>query len=662
MGCAVMCAIAGMIVSSERGVDPYVLEAMIATQAHRGPDGEGYVFLSHRQPRPARLVKGSLSSDAGLHDDHYLIGLGHRRLAIIDVTQAGSQPMADSEARHWITYNGEIYNFIELRAELQGLGHAFRSESDTEVLLAAYCQWGIDCLTKLNGMFAFALWDRERRELICARDRLGEKPFYYFWDGQCFGFASELKGLLPLVPNPVANQRVAYAYLDGGRLDFDDQTFVEQIRQLEPAHYLIIHDRKLKKRRYWDFSTVPSDESMSAEAVRDHFRMLFSDAVRIRLRSDVAVGSCLSGGLDSSAIVCVTSDLLALTSDSAAHAIGNKPKTFSACFDEDPYDERRFMHEVTRSRAIDAHYTFPDPKELAEILDRLVWQHDEPFGSTSSFAQWTVMRLASECGVKVLLDGQGADELLGGYHAFFGAYFADLVRAGRWARLLHEMRAYRWRHGAIPVQAFGNFGRGVFPPSLVHAVRRAWSGNGRWMNREFAHRWRSIEDPDSTDSSAFLGMQQRLLTRNGLRALLHSEDRNSMAFGVEARLPFLDHRLVEFLYRLDGSWKLRDGWTKVLLREAMEGILPPAVQWRVDKVGFATPEDQWFRHGLRPVIEDCLADSRTKDRGYLNIEAARRALDAHFSGTTSLGSTLWRWLNIELWCRRFLDHRPCDAS
>ena len=500
--------------------------------------------------------------------------------------------MAGAEGRHWVTYNGEIYNFIELRAELQRLGHAFRSESDTEVLLAAYCQWGIDCLMKLNGMFAFALWDRERRELICARDRLGEKPLYYVWDGQCFGFASELKGLLPLVPNPVANQPVVYAYLDGGRLDFNDQTFVEQIRQLEPAHYLSIHEGRLQKRQYWDVSTVPSDESISADAVRDHFRMLFSDAVRIRLRSDVAVGSCLSGGLDSSAIVCVTNDLLARVSDRGTHAIRNKPKTFSACFDEDPYDERRFMHEVTRSCSIDAHYTFPDPKELAEVLDRLVWQHDEPFGSTSSFAQWTVMRLASECGVKVLLDGQGADELLGGYHAFFGAYFADLVRAGRWARLLHEARAYRWRHGAMPVQAFANFGRGLLPPSLVHAVRRVWSSNGRWMNREFAHRWRSIEDPDSANGSAFLGMQQRLLTRNGLRALLHSEDRNSMAFGVEARLPFLDYRLVEFLFRLDDSWKLRDGWTKVLLREAMEGILPPAVQWRVDKVGFATPEDQ----------------------------------------------------------------------
>jgi asparagine synthase (glutamine-hydrolysing) len=561
-----------------------------------------------------------------------------------------------------VTYNGEIYNFIELRAELQALGHAFRSESDTEVLLAAYRQWGIDCLKKLNGMFAFALWDREQRELICARDRLGEKPLYYFWDGQCFAFASELKGLLPVVRNPVPNQAVVYAYLDGGRLDFNDQTFVEQIKQLEPAHFLRIHGGKLHIRRYWEFSTVVSNESMPADAVHDHFRMLFSDAVRIRLRSDVAVGSCLSGGLDSSAIVCVVNDLLARVNDSAVHVIGNKPKTFSACFDECPFDERRFMHEVVRSRAIDAHYTFPDPKELAEVMDRLVWQHDEPFGSTSSFAQWTVMRLASECGTKVLLDGQGADELLGGYHAFFGAYFADLVRAGRWTRLLHEARIYRWRHGAIPAQAFGNLGRGVLPYSIVHAVRRVWSGNRKWMHREFAHRWRSVEPPDGQEGSALLGMQQRLLTRNGLRALLHSEDRNSMAFGVEARLPFLDYRLVEFLYRLDGSWKLRDGWTKVLLREAMEGILPPSVQWRVDKIGFAAPEDQWFRRELRTTIEDCLADSRTKARGYLDIAGARRALHAHLSGRTAIGSTLWRWLNTELWCRRFLDHRPCSAS
>jgi asparagine synthase (glutamine-hydrolysing) len=646
-----MCAIAGLLQPPDEAVDGRLLAAMMQAQVHRGPDGEGYVLLSSQSPDKAH-VAGRTLRDLSYPQGRYSIGLAHRRLAVIDVSDAGHQPMASADRRDWITYNGEIYNFVEVREELCRLGHEFRSASDTEVLLAAYRQWGLGCLDKLNGMFAFALWDGVGRRLVCARDRLGEKPFYYSWERGRLAFASELKGLLPALTARTVNQRLAYAYLDGGRLDFSRDTFLEQVQQLEPAHYLILDNGQLAQGRYWQLAGKRTERSAGGEAMREQFRELLTDAVRLRLRSDVAVGSCLSGGLDSSAVVCLKQEILGRP----------KQKTFSACFAEGRFDERRFIEEVVRARGLDTHYTIPDPKELSVVLDRLVWQQDEPFGSTSIFAQWTVMRLVSESGVKVVLDGQGADELLGGYHGFFGAFFADLLRAGRWAQALRQWLAYRRLHGRLPPQALANFGRALLPASSVQRMRDLVARNHLWMNGDFARRWRCPEPPDIAASSAVTALQHRLLTRHGLRALLRAEDRNSMAFGVEARLPFLDHRLVEWAYGLDKAWMLRDGWTKILLRESLGGILPPVIQWRSDKMGFATPEDEWFRGELGLVLGDCLADQRTKTRGYLDIGGASQVWQSHRHSRAALGPTLWRWLNLELWCRRFVDHRLCDVS
>lgn len=624
---------------------------MTAAQAHRGPDGEGYVFLSYgRHPGPCALT-GPLFDPATRTGPGYAIGLGHRRLAILDLSAAGHQPMSSPDGRCWVTYNGEIYNYLELREELRSYGHVFRSQSDTEVLLAAYCEWGTACLQRFNGMFAFALWDVERRVLFCARDRMGEKPLYYIWDGTTFAFASELKALLQVIERPTPNQRVIYAYLDGARLEFSHETFLEQTHQLQPAHYLLVRDGTLRQEQYWELPVVSPIAGPVSTDVQEQFRHLFQDAIRLRLRSDVPVGSCLSGGLDSSAIVCAADRILA-----------RKLKTFSACFEDDRYDERPFIRQVVEWTGAESHRTFPTAKELHACLERLVWQQDEPFGSTSIFAQWTVMRLAAESGVKVLLDGQGADELMAGYHGCFGAFYADLFRQGSWRQLWKEWWAYRGRHAGMPPQLVANFARGLGSPGLVQAMRGIYNGNLRWMDREFARTWYDDEPPDHGCDSLLRGMQHRLLTRHGLRALLRHEDRNAMAFGVEARLPFLDVRLVEFLFRLESGWKLGDGWTKVILRESLQGVLPPTIQWRVDKMGFATPEDEWFRGDLATLARDVLSEGRSQDRGYLYIPGIHRELVAHISGQRSIGPTIWRWVNLELWCRLFLDHHPCAVS
>ncbi|MGH7227806.1 MAG: asparagine synthase (glutamine-hydrolyzing) [Nitrospiraceae bacterium] len=653
-----MCGIAGIIQFEDRALDCGLLEAMTRSLAHRGPDGEGYVLLDPSDREKPLAVIGALSDSIGTEGDGlkpFRIGLGHRRLAIIDLTPLGHQPMATEDGRYWVTYNGELYNYVELRDELRAKGHRFRSNSDTEVLLAAYREWGEACLTRFNGMFAFALWDGVQHWLFCARDRLGEKPFYYRWDGERFAFASEIKGLLPACGRSTPNQRAVFAYLDGAALDDSNDTFFDGTLQLPPAHSLTVQNARVTLARYWDLPTAGTEVSQSPREAAESFRHLFSDAIRIQLRSDVPIGTCLSGGLDSSSIVCMAADLI-------SKGKAEQLRTFSSCFEDPAYDERRFILPVLARTEAKPHYTFPDSKELAANVEQLVWQQDEPFGSTSIFAQWNVMRMAAQQGVKVLLDGQGADELLAGYHRFFGAFFADLLADGRGLTLLRELRAY-WRlHGPISRYAVADLARALLPASLVSAIRGRMTGSANWLGAEF-RRQGGFQMPERSagPSSHVQRLQHALLTGKGLRALLHYEDRNSMAFGIETRLPYLDYRVVEYLYRLDIRHKIHLGWTKAVLREAMEGILPEEVRWRIDKMGFVTPEDQWLRTSLRELAHDTLADARTRMRGYLNVKAAQRALESHMAGRTNIGNTIWRWMNIELWCRRFVDRDPCVA-
>jgi asparagine synthase (glutamine-hydrolysing) len=659
-----MCAIAGIYSLAGRPVELRTLETMVRVQAHRGPDGEGYVLLDPSAREKPLAIKGPGTPAAGARR---ALGLGHRRLAIVDLSPLGHQPMATEDGRNWVTYNGEIYNHIELREELRGKGHRFRSASDTEVLLAAYREWGDACLARFNGMFAFALWDGVRRRLFCARDRFGEKPFYYHWDGEHLFFASEIKALLAASVRAAANPRVVFDYLDGAYLDHTEATFFDGIRQLPPAHALSIEGDRLALARYWELPDAAEDGSRSSREAAERFRDLFREAVCLRLRSDVPIGTCLSGGLDSSSVVCVANELMFVDRAVPRALVGTRQRTFSSCFDDPAYDERRFIAPVLGKTGAESHYTFPDPKELAGMLSKLVWQQDEPFGSTSIFAQWCVMRLAAQRGVKVLLDGQGADELLAGYQSFFGARFADLLARGRAVALLRELRAYRRLYGPVSRYAIARLARALLPVALVGRVRSRLTGSAGWLAADFRRQWgdapaQTVSAGPRRSCSHVRRLQHELLTGKGLRALLHYEDRNSMAFGVEARLPFLDHRLVEFVYGLDESQKIRDGWTKVVLRDAMDGILPDAVRWRADKMGFVTPEAFWFRTTLRDPAREILADRRTRARGYLDVDAVLRAFDEHAAGRADHSPAIWRWLNVELWCRMFLDQPTCAAS
>ena len=638
-----MCGIAGIVHFSRQSVDARLLEAMTQSLAHRGPDGEGYVLLTHSLDDKPISVIGRLSDSVRATPPRYTIGLGHRRLAILDRSPLGHQPMACEQGEIWITYNGEIYNYIEIREELQRLGWCFRSMTDTEVILRAYQQWGIECLSRFNGMFAFAIWDGLRNQLFCARDRLGIKPFYYRETSDGIMFGSEIKALLQ-DPGQVRtpNRSSVHAFLVLGLQDHSEETFFTGICQLRPGHALVLDEEQLRVHRWWDLPSSELGEVDDGFAV-ESLRGLFEDAVRLHLRSDVPVGSCLSGGLDSSAIVCAMRRVLP----------DQQIKTFSSCFDEAKYDERPYSQAVVRESRVESMEVFPDARSLFADLPRVLWFQDEPFSGASYLAQWAVMRAASEQGLKVLLDGQGGDELLCGYPGYWGSFIGDLFCSGSIADGLHALSACYRRQSRLDPMVVSNIARALLPGRLVSQSRSWIKGNANWINPEFI----SCYPIDATYGKRFPTALENhaaaYLQTHSLPALLHHEDRNSMAFSIEARLPFLDARLVDCLWKWPAKLKLRDGVSKYVMREAMKGLIPEKVRTRRDKMGFATPQDRWLRETLRPELESLFSSSAFAQREYWDPCRLQKSYKQYCAGELEIGTSIWRCVTLELWHQQF---------
>ena len=647
-----MCGIAGIYNIDGKPVEVSLLAKMTDIVSHRGPDDQGFVLINSSSGEHVRAK--NIGGDV---KGFYNLGLGHRRLSIIDLTKLGSQPMSSSDSMIWITYNGEVYNYLELREELESKGYRFESNSDTEVILYAYKEWGTSCLRKFNGMFAFAIWDGKSRLLFCARDRFGVKPFYYHHLGPRFLFSSEIKQLLldkDFQKEP--NDKVIYEYLVHDQINFNEETFFKNIKCLKPAHFLIIQDGQVKIDRYWDIDPDKKQSLGEDPAVLDGFLEILTDSIRLRLRSDVPVGSCLSGGLDSSSVVFFANELL-----KKKIGQGFQQKTFSITFEGFELDERRYMESVVKATGVEGNFTTFSGGNLLKILEDVIWHQDEPFGSTSILAQYFVMKLASENGVKVLLDGQGSDEIFGGYFSYFKHFYADLVKTFRIWELLREIGSYKTIYGNYPWTTVKN--------SIVHVVshllndhgmhKNVFSFNSRrdesspdWINRDFS---KNFSEHLVTDEEKFQGfLTQSLyssLTTNYLPSYLRYEDRNSMAFSIEARLPFLDYRLVEFAFLLPNEFKLRDGWTKYILRRGMENRLPDLIVKRKDKLGFITPEDAWLRGKNQKDIEDIFTSESFGKRRYLNPDKVVNLYKAYCDGNTALRSIAWKCLNLELWHR-----------
>jgi asparagine synthase (glutamine-hydrolysing) len=652
-----VCGIVGIISLSGNPINLDALQRMSDLQMHRGPDGQGFLVgrLDVGEPEYTfvrRIAKwGSI---AGAQ-----VAIGHNRLAILDLSDHGLQPMTVGDSRTWIAFNGEIYNHLELRSELQACGHTFATRTDTEVLLRSYLQWGEDCLARLEGMYAFVVWDSTQARLFCARDRLGIKPFYYTTQGAYFVFASEIKALLAFPGvRAVADDDAVLDFLVHGNCDVGERTVFRGVKALQASHCLSL-DMRAKQfagRRYYCLEPKPipgqTDETRIAG-----LRELLTDVMRKHLISDVRIGSCLSGGLDSSAIVSLVGKI-SREQPEAASAVGHNLSTFTSCYEDRNIDERDYALTIANAVGANSNLVFPLASNFWANFKHLAWHQDMPLCGISGYAQWEVMRAAKEAGVKVLLDGQGGDETFGGYAKFRYAYLAALLRSGRVPTLVREFGAMV-RQGDKYVLDVRNGYR-----YLPKSVRRILNVDGVLRKVIKIELGRIVSDSSMPATrlwrnawgrgAAIRCIQTDDILTDTLPQLLRYEDRSSMAFSIEARVPLLDHRLVEYGLALPDHLKVQRGWSKFAFREAMEGLMPESVRLRKSKLGFAAPDRRWLSQDLRPQVNELLSEDLRCDK-YVDPRALRRWYSSDEAGKSNTASYLglFRIISLEMWMRVF---------
>ncbi len=632
-----MCGIAGILSLTDQRPDPALVGQMLERLVHRGPDDEGCDALGP-------------------------VVLGMRRLSILDPTPRGHQPMTSADGRYTIVHNGEIYNFLELADELTPLGHAFTTSSDTEVLLAAYATWGPDCVKRLNGIWAFAIWDARARSLFLARDRFGVKPLYLAEGSGYLAFASEIKALraLPWVSSD-PELDVVRAYLVDGSVGRGSRTFFSDIQCFPAAQSLLVSPAGRRWDGYWPAPQLARDSSFRPqpgdEERVEEFRSLLIDAVALQLRSDVAIGSCLSGGIDSSSIVSIASALR--SKNLLAPGRGHKDReatpqlAFFAQFREAGIDERPYVDAVVAATGVTLHTTTPDKDAFLESLPGILYAQDEPFGSTSIVAQYHVMRIAQEAGVKVLLDGQGADELLGGYIRYTGIRLGGGLRSGNPRTMWDAARTMLTQGGPFRAPlGYALIGSRRLP---VRLNRRRMPSH--WIGAALMSAGPAAPTPASERGTLLAQALWRDVAADNLPDLLRYEDRNSMAFSIEARVPFLDHRLAEASLLLPDRLKIAGrGDRKIVLKWAMQGLVPGEVLARRDKVAFQSPERRWLLEA-EPAWRRLTAHSRAEAANLLTPGALSDAIAAFISGSVG-SSLLWRVLNLEMWLRGAAGEEP----
>jgi asparagine synthase (glutamine-hydrolysing) len=613
-----MCGIAGIIKqnvqSSSRSEMLFQVRTMANAIQHRGPDGEGYWT----------------TEDAA-------VGFGHRRLSIIDLTEDAAQPMHYLD-RYTIVYNGEIYNYIEIKEHLNRKGYEFKTKSDIEVILAAYDHWKEKCMEHFDGMFSFAIWDEKEQTLFAARDRFGEKPFYYYKDDAHFIFASEMKALWAVGVPKNADDKMLLNYLTIGHLQNSAdkaQTFFEDILSLPAAHYLQLSKAtgKMFIRRYWDIDKQAKITISESDAI-EKFTSLLTSSVKKRLRSDVDLGTSLSGGLDSSSILSLINYLK-----------GDNTKSFSAVFPGFEKDESSYIQSVTNKLKTDNFKIEPTIDGLINDFEKVCYHQEEPFSSSSIYAQYKVFELAKQNNVKVLLDGQGADETLAGYHKYYSWHLQQLAARGKFGLLKEERKLIAEKNITIDWGLKNYLAAYLNTHTAVFLERKEYNKiiNSQNINRDFiaglhGREWEGIRKSSINKLNDILYFNTMKL---GLEELLRFADRNSMAHGREVRLPFLYHRLVEFIFSLPPNFKIRDGWTKWILRKSMNDKIPNEIVWRKDKVGYETPQQKWMTD---PTLQEYIHEAKRKlvDKGILHQQQLNKKiipLPAH-----SADNFDWRYL------------------
>ncbi len=588
-----MCGIAGIVSHNPSIINLPILKKMADAIAHRGPDGEGF----------------------WINNDH-TVGFAHRRLSVIDLSEEASQPMhffdnnSSRNGRYTIIYNGEIYNYLEIRDELFSRGYQFKNRCDTEVILAAYDCYKEKCLQHFDGMFAFAIWDNAEQTLFMARDRFGEKPFFYWHDEtKGFYFASEMKALWSIGIGKEVDQQSLLYFLGAGLTQLateKEKTFYSNIKSLPPAHYIKwnINNPAFTATRYWDIDKQIHKDPGEKEAL-EQFRSLFFTSVKRRLRSDVWIGTSLSGGLDSSSIVSVINNIIT-TEDY---------KSFSAVFPGYEKDESAYIDEVVTAFGMDDYKIAPTAEGFIEDFDTLCYHHEQPFGSAGVYTQYAVCKLAKQHNTKVLLDGQGADEILAGYPKYLHWYLQELVATQQFGIFFREKKALR-QYNLLFNWNYRNY-ISAYAPALTASVlkNRQYKllTNNTELAPDFIHAFNNsnkMYKPEVHRLNDILYFDSMQL---GLEELLRNADRNAMAHGIEMRLPFLNHELVELIFSLPSKYKIQQGYTKWILRESVKYIIPSSIVWRKDKIGFEPPQKLWM---IQPAFAERISEAKKQLVGY----------------------------------------------
>ncbi len=621
-----MCGIAGGWWSQPTPAQTQLPQALHAMR-HRGPDDQGFELYPFNQA---------------------VVALGQTRLSIIDLSVAGHQPMHSRDGRWAIVFNGEIYNYRELRAELRTLGHSFTSDTDTEVLLAAWAHWGQTCLPRLTGMFAFAVLDKQNATLTCVRDAFGIKPFFYTAQGGGFRFASELSALLQLLPGrPELNWQRAYDYLVHGDYDSTPDTFYAGVHHLQPGHWLGVNlatGQPCTPQRWWVPNITERPGWKFNDAVEE-VREQFLQNIRLHLRSDVPLGAALSGGIDSSAVVCA---MRHVEPDLPIH-------TFSYIASGSSVSEEYWVDRVNAYVGAKAHKVVVTPQELARDLDDMIRTQGEPFGSSSIYAQYRVFQLAKESGITVTLDGQGADEMLAGYSGYPGQRLRSLVETGQWGKAWGFGNAWAQWPGRSRMSA-AKYLTSELTEGVLYETLRKLDGkpaNPHWINSapllehgvrlnkprirpEFQAKGRRVMDELALS-----------LSRRGLVGLMRHGDRNSMRFSVESRVPFLTFDMVNLLLSMPEHFLISPkGETKSVFRAAMRGIIPDDVLDRRDKIGFETPEKDWIL-GMKPTVREWLSENLGLE--FFNQTKVLQEFEQIVGGKKPFNWQIWRWVNFCRW-------------
>ena len=607
-----MCGISGIVKFDGSNVNVDDIKLMMSTMNHRGPDDEGVFFENN-------------------------IGLGFVRLSILDLTTNGNQPMYSNDNRFVIVYNGEVYNYLELKQELKK-DFVFKTKTDTEVVLNAFQKWGVDCVKRFNGMFSFVILDKLTKEIYGFRDRFGVKPFYYFQNDKTFIFASEIKSILPLVKNISPNEKIIFDYIAYNRTDHTNETFFENIYKLEHGCYFKLTNDNFFIKKWYNLKDYIRSERKIIEP--EEYLNLLTDSIKLRLRSDVPVGVSLSGGLDSSTITSILFDKLKVKNLTSFSSVYNSQKD---------YDEKKFI-DLYKSNLENMLFTYPSKDTFLNDFSDFIYAQTEPVNDVGSYIQYKVMSLVGEH-VKVVLDGQGADEQLGGYHNFFGSYYKELFKKGKFSKLFSELSFYAKIHKSNESLKY----------FIYYLIPKIFKSRFNFQNYgsiepKFYSKYYSesnivsnLYHPKDLQSSMVEHFEFKL------EHLLKWDDLNSMRFSVESRVPFLDYRLVETSLNLNSNLIIDKGMTKKILRESVKTIVPLAIVNRIDKKGFSNPRAEWYRtYDFKNLILQTLNSDDFKNLKIFNVDDAMKKYKLHLECKHDYSIDIWKWINIHEWYKKFI--------